>query len=469
MWRWAIVLAILPLSAPGAQGAPRLTHGPIVGHTTSRSATIWVRADGPCELRVRAQQEGGGEAIVSPRAKLVAEDNFCGTVQLVGLSPNTVYRYTVLLDGEPQRATVEQWFRTFPRPGTRAIIRVGFGHSLARDPGEQITWRAVDGKRPDLFILMGDNIYSNTTDPAVQRRMYLNFRADRWFAAFAAHTPIYAIWDDHDYGENNSDRRQRGKERSLKTFFEIWPNPAPEARHSKGIWSRFVVGRAEFFLLDVRYNRSPDNDPDGPQKTMLGREQRQWLVRALAASGADFKFLVSGSSWNCGGQEAWNHRYAYEYDWLLEQIRRYRVTGIILLGGDQHACKISVRPGETWDGYDLHEWMAGRLWERRPEKCAFGMITMDTTRTPATAKLEFFDLYGKPKQGRLVPYTPAKAPAKLWDELLDKQGVPPEQKRAVKPSREPWDGEIRPSGGLWKLLPKNTGEVISLAQLQFPR
>lgn len=100
--------------------------------------------------------------------------------------------------------------------------------------------------------------------------MYLRFRADPHFRAFGATTPIYAVWDDHDYGLDNSDRTQPGKERSLKTFNEIWPNPKSQAFHSPGIWSRFTVGCTEFFLLDVRYHRSPNKDPDGSAKTMLG-------------------------------------------------------------------------------------------------------------------------------------------------------------------------------------------------------
>ena len=82
---------------------------------------------------------------------------------------------------------------------------------------------------------MGDNIYSNTTEPAKQRRMYLQFRADPHFRAFAAATPTYAIWDDHDYGKDNSDRTQQGKETSLRTFNEIWSNPLSQAGQAGGI------------------------------------------------------------------------------------------------------------------------------------------------------------------------------------------------------------------------------------------
>lgn len=430
-----------------------VTHGPMVGHVTHRTARIWVCADGACDFQVRVVPEQGSDAALSETVRLVEEGNFCGSVQVEGLVPKTTYRYRVILDGAEQTPPVVQSFTAFPPPGERGVVRIGFGHSLI-GPGAQTTWRAVAAKKPDLFILMGDNIYSNSTVPSKQRRMYLKFRADPHFRAFGATTPIYAVWDDHDYGINNSDRTQLGKERSLKTFNEIWPNPPSQAVQTPGIWTRFTVGQAEFFLLDVRYHRSPNTDPDGPDKTMLGKEQREWFVKALAASDAVFKFPVSGSSWNCGGVEAWNHAFLHEYDAILAQVRANRVAGIILLGGDQHYCKIGVRPGESWGGYDLHEWMAGQLWNREEERDrrGFGLITLDTTAQPPGARLEFFGQDGNPTEGKRIPYTTPGALRALWNSPPGAVADPP---RAM-------DGELRPSSGpLWDALPATTGETLT--------
>ena len=243
--------------------AAEVTHGPMIGHTTDTTARVWIRADGPCRLQVRTVG-AGGKIITSEGIRLVEADNFCGSVMLKGLYPSTTYGYRILLNNEEKSPSVSQEFTTFPPEQHRGILRVGFGHSLI-GPGRQTTWRNIAEKKPDLFILMGDNIYSNTTDPARQRRMYLQFRADPHFRAFAATTPIYAIWDDHDYGKNNSDRTQQGKERSLKTFNEIWANPLSQAGQTKGIWTRFTVGNSALFLLDARYHRA---EPGRPARTV---------------------------------------------------------------------------------------------------------------------------------------------------------------------------------------------------------
>ena len=443
--------------------AAKLTHGPMIGHTTDNTARIWVRADEECDFWIQAGSISGGSSIVSEKVRLGFEDNFCGSVCLKGLTPKTKYAYRVFLDGKEQLQKVIQEFKTFPKPGESGIVRIGFAHSLPAVPGEQITWRAIEDKKPDLFILMGDNIYSNSTEPEKQRSMYLNFRGDRYFRAFSATTPIYAIWDDHDYGKDNSDRRQPGKEKSLKTFNEMWANPPSQAKMTPGIWTRFTIGQAEFFLMDVRYHRSPNDDPDNSEKTMLGEEQRNRLMKALNESEAVFKFPVSGSSWNCGGVEAWNHRFTYEYNKILDNIAEHRITGVILLGGDQHACKISVRPGESWGGYDLHEWMAGQIWNKEIRQRlkdyyrGFGIITIDTGVKPQTAQLEFFDYNGNPRQGVRIPYTTPGALRPMWNS-------PPGA--AEKPPRS-IDGELRihTSGPIWEALPRSTGETLTIEDL----
>jgi alkaline phosphatase D len=406
-----------------------------------------------------------GRTFFSETIRLVKENNFCGSAEAKGLSPRTTYSYRVFLDNKGQDGDVRQEVTTFGRALEPCIIRIGFGHSLKRG-GAQDTWKAVAAKKPDLFILMGDNIYSNSTEPAKQRRMYLDFRADRYFRAFGATTPIYAVWDDHDYGVNNSDRTQPGKERSLKTFNEIWPNPKSHATRNPGIWTRFTIGQAEFFLMDVRYHRSPNIDPDGPDKTMLGREQLAWLKKSLAKSKATFKFPVSGSSWNCGGPEAWNHSFTHEYDALVKHISLNKIAGVILLGGDQHFCKIAVRPKESWGGYDLHEWMAGQLWNTKSERDrghfrAFGLITLDTTKKPATARLEFFDRLGQPHHGRRILYTKLGALRALLDSPTGVTGVPKENLGYID--------RLRPttSGQLWEIMPETTGETLTEKDLDW--
>ena len=104
--------------------AVELTHGPMIGHTTGTSARVWVRADGPCRLQVRAVP-AVGKAITSKGLGLVEADNFCGSAVLKGLSPATTYSYRILLNDQENSPSVSQEFTTFPPEQQRGILRVG--------------------------------------------------------------------------------------------------------------------------------------------------------------------------------------------------------------------------------------------------------------------------------------------------------------------------------------------------------
>ena len=103
----------------------------------------------------------------------------------------------------------------------------------------------------------------------------------------------YAIWDDHDFGPNNSDRSFIHKDKTLKAFELFWGNPSFGLPGTPGAISFFQYMDIDFFLLDNRYHRSP-NDRRSGQKTVLGKDQLEWLIDALSFSKAPYKMVLVG-------------------------------------------------------------------------------------------------------------------------------------------------------------------------------
>jgi hypothetical protein len=70
-----------------------------------------------------------------------------------------------------------------------------------------------------------------------------------------------------------------------------------ESSYSIGRKSYFTkkIGNCEFFFLDTRGQRQMHdiNEPDKPGLSMLGLEQRQWLMEGIRKSDADFIFVIS--------------------------------------------------------------------------------------------------------------------------------------------------------------------------------
>jgi alkaline phosphatase D len=201
-------------------------------------------------------------------------------------------------------------------------------------------WRALEDVPVDFVLHLGDNVYAGSTDPAVLRRMYYWHRRLRPHRRVMAVTPMLAIWDDWDYAGGTAygdgDGTAIWKQQSLRTFKELWANPSYGQPSDPGIYFKFSRGDVDFFMLDVRYHRSPNGSEDIGQKTMLGPAQLTWLKRELAGSDATLKFLVSGSQWTGSGtSDSWRS-FTRERNGLFDFIRDNGIDGVVLLSGDRH-------------------------------------------------------------------------------------------------------------------------------------
>lgn len=93
-------------------------------------------------------------------------------------------------------------------------------------------------------------------------------------------------------------------------------------------------------MLDCRQFADPLAAPDGPGKTMLGAQQREWLDRGVRSSSARWKVLVTSCPLSIlrsanPPQDDWVS-YEHELGLLLDGWRDARVTDIVWLTADVH-------------------------------------------------------------------------------------------------------------------------------------
>jgi alkaline phosphatase D len=145
-----------------------------------------------------------------------------------------------------------------------------------------------------------------------------------------------------------------------EAFLDYWPL-APPAEHPTQLYRRVRWGQlAELFILDTRQYRSPNTDPDGPAKTMLGGPQRRWLVDGVIASTARWKFVVSTVSLSVPTgrrtrRDSWTGvgpfglpveprtGFATERDAILKALREGGVRNLVVVAADVHHAEISGR------------------------------------------------------------------------------------------------------------------------------
>jgi len=395
-----------PAFAQSKTGKPRLMEGPMIGAVQPTSALIWARASGAYQIQIQVADDAAlGASRATPAVTAQAEDDYTLRISVDGLKPATRYYYRVLVNGAPDDYASEgpaPSFKTAPKAGAKGKFSVAFG-SCARFQidREQRIWHAIRAAQPDLFFWLGDNVYVDSLNPQSFPEEYRRQRSVAALQPVMQSVPQLAVWDDHDYGLNNHDRTNPMKDAALTAFKQYWANPSYGLDATPGVFFAYSYGDVDFFFLDGRFYRDPNEAPAAPTKTMLGAAQLAWLKAGLKASRAPFKVLVSGSGWSVGKGptgDAWS-AFTDERNALFDFIRDERIPGVVLLSGDTHVAELNCVPWSEKGGYDFYDLTSSPLaqrtetsWmERFPEvrirpvffhDSNFGLLSFDTSAEP---------------------------------------------------------------------------------------
>lgn len=279
----------------------------------------------------------------------------------------------------------------------------------------------------DLFILLGDNIYADTTNAAVMAAKYRVRKESAFFQALRKRGPVIATWDDHDFGGNDAGSNYVMRAESQKQFLDFMDEPADSPRRKRaGIYDARTFGpagrRVQVVLLDTRYFRSAlatgENNvvPSGgryiphPDRnvTMLGEAQWHWLEEQLRAP-AELRIIASSIQFvsEFSGAEAWANM-PREKERMLALLKRTKANGVVFISGDRHWAELSRLDREG--GYPLYDLTSSALTETHkrgtPTPNRFrdgptyhdtnvGLITIDWRANGAEVLLQLFDVAGR--------------------------------------------------------------------------
>ena len=346
-----------------AIGYPRLLQGPMIGATTPGSVTIWSRASGAFDVAVDYATDRSFAGVrTTPAVRADPADDLVTRITISGLKPDTDYWYRMRTDGVADRHQPLP-FRVRTAPARPRPIRIAFG-SCARVQLDAVqpVFDAIAAAEPDLFLWLGDNIYADSDAESAFSDNYGRQRSVGSLQRLLRSVPQLAIWDDHDFGYNDSDGRNPVKAMTLKLFRRWWANPATGLPDTPGVFFRHSFGPADIFMLDGRYHRDQPDAPDTPAKTMLGAAQKAWLKRELKASKATFKVLASGTGWSRAesGGDSWA-MYLHERDELLDFIRDNHISGCLGISGDVHMGEMNCVPRGDAGGYDFYDLVSSGL------------------------------------------------------------------------------------------------------------
>ncbi len=347
-----VIAFLLPLL-----GFAQLASGPMVGHVTYQEATIWVQTmqAGPVQLKYWPEAQPKLAVIGETETTKVKHGN---TAHLTArnLVPGTIYRYEILVNGKAIKAHHEQKFETpavwkwrgdapdfdFVAGSCFYINEEAYDRPGKPYGGDYQILDAIYRDKPDFMVWLGDNTYLREADWDSKSGIYHRYshtRALKELQPLLANTPQYAIWDDHDYGPNDSDRSYYGKQWTRAAFRDFWANPVYGAGDTEGITGAFSRSDADFFLMDNRWYRSPQS----PSGEILGEKQLNWLIEALRYSSASFKFVCIGGQTLSDARVFENHAiYVAERQKLLDAIDQYKIKGVVFLTGDRHHSELTA-------------------------------------------------------------------------------------------------------------------------------
>jgi alkaline phosphatase D len=397
-----------PLTAQDRVVLPTELTGPMVGSVTPTEATIWMAADGDPEIVLEYRSIADPlERLQAIRPKPDPAEHNAIKARLTALKPDTTYTYDVSVAGKRDPVWSGQ-FTTPVADNKPSRFRVAVTSCMEYgDFPVQPSWYLLLAEKPQLQLLLGDNIYANTTD---REKLWAMHRVQRRVVGFAAvlrNVPTYAMWDDHDYGPNNSDGTTPGKENSLRAFKEVFANPGAGTAETPGAFYRFHWGDVEFFMLDGRYHRSPDEAPNDDQKRMLGDAQMKWLADGLRDSKARFKVLASGSTLMASRDDGWRI-YDFDRKRLYQAIMGQKISGVIYLSGDIHRCVLDARPASETGGYPLYEVTSSGVANSKTE--GFAMLEFDTTVADPTIRIKIIHGDATTRQDRTLKLSELQAP-----------------------------------------------------------
>jgi alkaline phosphatase D len=283
--------------------------------------------------------------------------------------------------------------------GGPALQRIGFGSCNRLDMGQGF-WDRIIEQKPETFLFLGDAIYVDHGDT------YPRLAAVSGFKRLMATTRPFVIWDDHDYGGNDTGASFDDKAGAKKRFLDFWAGygaiPADSPRWKReGNYDAAIIGppgrEVQILMLDNRYFKG--NPPGG---TVLGNEQWAWLAEELRKP-ARLRILMSGMELisTTTIPEGWG-QFKAEQQHLYDVLKASGAKGVIILSGDKHYCEISRRE-DLGLGYPLYDFTSSPMsappepleankYRDTPEASVsdhnFGLITIDWTAADPTVAVD---------------------------------------------------------------------------------
>lgn len=355
----------------GCASSNDLFRAPTVGIAYDNQVPILVKGISEGKVRIEYRKTADSFGSFTGWGQLSEKNSLTTNLFLKDLDAGTDYTYRIEFEDE----SYSKWFKfkTFPEQGKAGKFNFIFSSCVREKYLGYNVFGQIEQLSPSFVALLGDQMYADydgdinkielyrTNDSLRQaaimkgeiilkdttvleafRNKYTRI-FDSNYQHMVSKIPVVATWDDHDYGQDNSDSTYRYKEEAKKVFKENFPD-YPFEQKDGGLYYKFSIADVDVFVIDTRWYRSPMQNDDGEGKTVLGLVQELWLKNGLKNSKAKIKIILSSVSLNNYGGDTSTGRlgidnwtgYMYELKKILSFIDENDIKGVLVFSGDQH-------------------------------------------------------------------------------------------------------------------------------------
>lgn len=401
-------LTIFPLRAEDSVG-------PYLGTIKKTEVNLLYSPGKEAALLRLTIHDDSGVVVAKIVGKSEAEHDFVAKFHVTGLTPGNSYRYKIekIVSGKATLiagGTDEFQFSTVPAERRGQVVTAGF-ISCVNDSTDPV-WKEMAKHGLNLLCFGGDTPYADTGNLADLRKKHRHLLQRPDLAHLGKSVSLVGTWDDHDFGLNNANGKRDAslKDNTRRALMEYRAHDQ-FGSGDEGIYHKTDHGALEVFLLDARwYSQTSASPVDPNQSTCFGKTQWQWLLENLRQSKAPFKILLQGQIWQDkkNGETDDMQTYYAERDALLNFIRKEKISGVVLVGGDIHVSRYLMHPQRV--GYNLHDFIispghTGVIptlnvyhqdleWSRvKPNQ--FLIMSADTRKKVPVLTVKFMDKNGK--------------------------------------------------------------------------
>ena len=334
----SFIALLFILFLPNIGLAQKLVSKPFVGAVDEHSIRVWSlfkNIDSVRFMIVDEQQNIISTSLNIFDKKIAFKQYFPIISHFENLKPNTTYQVKYILDGTEYNLLLVKTesygnedfsFLT----GSCAFVGTSFNRMVKPFNNLKIL-NSMEQDTAQLMLWLGDNLYYIFEKNSYRRQLKRNIqvRLNKRMSAFLNSKAQYAIWDDHDFGANNSGAEFKNKKSSLNVFQQFWANPKNETLN----YFTFKKQDVQFFMLDDRFYKE--------DSTALGVVQLTWLKESLLQSDATFKIIGIGTqALNRSGTHESFYNAKAEFDELMAFISDNKISGIFFITGDRHFAEL---------------------------------------------------------------------------------------------------------------------------------